>query len=314
MSDARRSRKKITIVGTGNVGATTALWTALKELGDIVLYNRTVGLAAGRALDLKEASPLEGFDLHIIGTDAYEDTANSDVVVITAGIPRQPGMSREELLDRNAEIVTNISAPIAKYSPHAVLIVVTNPVDAMVHVAYRATGFPTHQVIGMAGILDSSRFRTFIGLELGVSVEDIHALVLGGHGDFMVPLPRHASVSGIPLTELLSQDRITALIERTRHGGAEILALQKVSSAFYAPAAAIEQMVEAVVRDKKRILPCVAYLQGEYGVEGIFMGVPVLLGGGGVERVVELSLTEAELKALLTSADAVRKLVARLRS
>jgi malate dehydrogenase len=314
MTEGRRSRKKITIVGTGNVGATTALWTALKELGDIVLYNRTLGLAAGRALDLKEASPLEGFDLAIVGTDAYEDTANSDVVVITAGIPRQPGMSREELLDKNAEIVTSISRPIAHYSPHAVLIVVTNPVDAMVHVAHRATGFPTHQVIGMAGILDSSRFRTFIGLELGVSVEDIHALVLGGHGDFMVPLPRHASVSGIPLTELLSQERITALIERTRHGGAEILGLQKVSSAFYAPAAAIEQMIEAVVRDKKRILPCVAYLQGEYGVKGIFMGVPVLLGGAGVERVVELSLTATELSALCSSADAVRTLVARLPS
>jgi malate dehydrogenase len=308
-----RGRKKITVVVSGNVGATTALWAALKELGDIVLFNRTKGLAAGRALDLKEASPLEGFDLGIVGTDAYEDTRHSDVVVVTAGQPRQPGMSREELLDKNAEIVAGTCAQIAKYSPHAVLIVVTNPVDAMVHVAYRVSGFSKHHVIGMAGILDSSRFRTFIGLELGVSVEDIHALVLGGHGDFMVPLPRHASVSGIPLTELLGQDRIDALIERTRHGGAEILWLQKISSAFYAPAAAIAQMVEAVVRDKKRVLPCVAYLEGEYGLDGIFMGVPVLLGGGGVERVLELTLNEAELFSLRSSAEAVRKLVAQVR-
>ncbi len=306
-------RKKITIVGSGNVGATAALWAALKELGDIVLFNRTKGLAKGKALDLKEASPLEGFDLAITGTDQYEDTRDSDVVVVTAGLPRQPGMSRDELLNKNAAVVAEICAQTAKYSPEAVLIVVTNPVDAMVHVAFKAAGFPKNRVIGMAGILDSTRFRTFISLELGVSVEDISALVLGGHGDFMVPLPRHASVSGIPLTDLLPEERINALIERTRYGGAEILSLQKVSSAFYAPAAAVEQMVEAVVRDKKRILPCVAYLQGEYGLEGIFMGVPVLLGAGGVERVLELTLTPAELAALQKSADAVRKLVTQLR-
>jgi malate dehydrogenase len=307
------TRKKITIIGSGNVGATAAVWVALKELGDIVLFNRTPGLAKGRALDLMEASPLEGFDLAIVGTDRFEDTKDSDVVVVTAGLARQPGMSREELLDKNAAIVGDVCAHVARSSPDAVLIVVSNPVDAMVHVAFKASGFPKHRVIGMAGILDSSRFRTFISLELGVSVEDINALVLGGHGDFMVPLPRHASVSGIPLTDLLPEDRIHALIERTRHGGAEILSLQKVSSAYYAPSAAVEQMVEAVVRDKKRILPCVAYLQGEYGIDGIFMGVPVLLGGGGVERVLELTLNPPERAALQKSAEAVRALVDQLR-
>jgi malate dehydrogenase len=305
-------RKKITIIGAGNVGATTALWAALKELGDIVLFNRTKGLAEGRALDLKEASPLEGFDLEIVGTDRFEATSNSDVVIVTAGLARQPGMSREELLDKNAAIVGDLCAQIAKYCPQAVLIMVTNPVDAMVHVAAKATDFPKHRIVGMAGILDSTRFRTFIALELGVSVEDINALVLGGHGDFMVPLPRHASVSGIPITDLLSESRIHALIERTRHGGAEILSLQKVSSAFYAPAAAIEQMVEAIVKDKKRVLPCVAYLHGEYGIHGIFMGVPVLLGAKGVEQVLELKLNAAELESLQKSAGAVRKLVAQL--
>jgi len=305
-------RKKITIIGSGNVGATTALWVALKELGDVVLYNRTKGLAAGKALDLKEASPLEGFDLEIRGTDRYEDTSDSDVVVVTAGLPRQPGMAREELLIKNAAIVRAVCAQIARFSPHAVLIVVTNPVDAMVHVAAEATGFPKHRVMGMAGILDSSRFRTFIALELGVSVEDTNALVLGGHGDFMVPLPRHASVGGIPLTDLLPADRIQALIERTRAGGAEILSLMKVSSAYYAPAAAIEQMVEAVVKDKKRVLPCVAFLQGEYGLDGIFMGVPVIVGGRGVERILELKLDATELATLRKSADAVRALVAQL--
>jgi len=306
-------RKKITIIGSGNVGATAALWAALKELGDIVLFNRTKGLAKGKALDLKEASPLGEFDLGIVGTDRYEDTKDSDVVVVTAGLPRQPGMSRDELLDKNAAIVRDTCASVAKFSPNSVLIVVSNPVDAMVHVAHKASGFPKSRVMGMAGILDSSRFRTFISLELGVSVEDINALVLGGHGDFMVPLPRHASVSGIPITELLTDDRINALIERTRHGGSEILSLQKVSSAYYAPAAAVEQMIEAVVRDKKRILPCVAYLQGEYGIDGIFMGVPVLLGAGGVERVLELKLNQTELAALRQLAAAVRKLVAQLR-
>ncbi len=305
-------RKKITIIGSGNVGATVALWSALKELGDIVLFNRTKGLAEGKALDLKEASPLEGFDLAIQGTDQYEATRNSDIVVVTAGLPRQPGMSREELLKRNAAIVWDTCVQIAKFSPEAVLIMVTNPVDAMVHVAARATSFPKRRVMGMAGILDSSRFRTFIAMELGVSVEDTSALVLGGHGDFMVPLPRHASVGGIPLTDLLPEDRIQALIERTRKGGEEILGLQKVSSAYYAPAAAVELMVEAVLRDKKRVLPCVAYLQGEYGIEGLFMGVPVIIGAGGVERVLELKVNAMELEAIRRSADAVKRLIDQL--
>lgn len=305
-------RKKITIIGSGNVGATVALWSALKELGDIVLFNRTKGLAEGKALDLKEASPLEGFDLAIQGTDRYDATTDSDVVVVTAGLPRQPGMSREELLKRNAAIVRDTCVQVARFSPNAVLIIVTNPVDAMVHVAARATAFPKRRVMGMAGILDSSRFRTFIALELGVSVEDTSALVLGGHGDFMVPLPRHASVGGIPITDLLSADRIQALIERTRKGGEEILGLQKVSSAYYAPAAAVEQMVEAIVRDKKRVLPCVAHLQGEYGIDDIFMGVPVIIGAGGVERVLELKVNAMELEAIRRSADAVKRLVDQL--
>lgn len=284
----------------------------LKELGDIVLFNRTNGLAEGKALDLKEASPLEGFDLAIQGTDRYDATEDSDVVVVTAGLPRQPGMSREELLKRNAAIVRDTCVQIARFSPNAVLIIVTNLVDAMVHVAARATAFPKRRVMGMAGILDSSRFRTFIALQLGVSVEDTSALVLGGHGDFMVPLPRHASVGGIPITDLLLADRIQALIERTRKGGEEILGLQKVSSAYYAPAAAVEQMVEAIVRDKKRVLPCVAHLQGEYGIDDIFMGVPVIIGAGGVERVLELKVNAMELEAIRRSADAVKRLVDQL--
>lgn len=303
-------RKKISIIGSGNVGAATALWVARKELGDIVLFNRTRSLAEGKALDLKESSPVEGFDLSLTGTDRFEDTWESDVVVLTAGMPRQPGMSRDGLLNRNAWIVAEICVQIAKTSPNAVLVVVTNPVDAMVHVAANATLFPKHKVMGMAGILDSSRFRTFIALELGVSVEDTSALVLGGHGDFMVPLPRHASVGGIPVSDLLPEDRITALIERTRKGGAEILALEKVSSAYYAPAAAAGQMVEAIVKDKKRVLPCVAYLQGEYGIHGLFMGVPAVVGAKGVERILELRLNASEFEGLQKSANAVKEQVA----
>lgn len=302
-------RKKISIIGSGNVGAATAMWVARKELGDIVLYNRTRGLAEGKALDLKESSPVDGFDLAIVGTDQLDDTGDSDVIVLTAGIPRQPGMSRADLLNVNASIVSSICVQIANTSPNAVLIVVTNPVDAMVQVAANATMFPRQKVMGMAGILDSARFRTFIALELGVSVEDTNALVLGGHGDFMVPLPRHASVGGIPLSDLLPEDRIAALVERTRRGGAEILALEKVSSAYYAPAAAAGQMVESIVRDKKRVLPCVAYLQGEYGINDAFMGVPVLLGSSGVERVFELKLNASELEAIRQSAKSVRQAV-----
>ena len=283
------------------------MWVARKELGDIVLYNRTRGLAEGKALDLKESSPVDGFDLAIVGTDQLDDTGDSDVIVLTAGMPRQPGMSRADLFNVNASIVSSICVQIANTSPNAVLIVVTNPVDAMVQVAANATMFPRQKVMGMAGILDSARFRTFIALELGVSVEDTNALVLGGHGDFMVPLPRHASVGGIPLSDLLPEDRIVALVERTRRGGAEILALEKVSSAYYAPAAAAGQMVESIVKDKKRVLPCVAYLQGEYGINDAFMGVPVLLGSSGVERVFELKLKASELEAIRQSAKSVRQ-------
>lgn len=305
-------RKKISIIGAGNVGAATALWVARRELGDVVLYNRTRGLAEGKALDLKESSPVDGFDLVIAGTDRFDETADSDVVVLTAGLPRQPGMSRNDLLTMNAALVSDLCMQIAKTSPHAVLIVVTNPVDAMVHVAAAAGSFPRRRVMGMAGILDSARFRTFIALELSVSVEDTNALVLGGHGDFMVPLPRHASVGGIPLSDLLPEDRITALTERTRRGGAEILDLEKVSSAYYAPAAAAGQMIEAVVKDKKRVLPCVASLQGEYGIHDLFMGVPAILGANGVERILELRLNAAEFEALQKSADAVREQLAAL--
>ncbi len=305
-------RKKISIIGSGNVGAATTLWIARREIGDVVLYNRTRGLAEGKALDLKESSPMDGFDLAIMGTDRFEDTRESDVVVLTLGMPRQPGMSRSDLLTMNTTIVSAACSEIAKTSPNAVLIVVTNPVDAMVHVAAETTSFPRHKVIGMAGILDSSRFRTFIALELGVSVEDTSALILGGHGDFMVPLPRHASVGGIPITDLLSEGCIEVLIERTRNGGAEILALEKVSSAYYAPAAAAGQMVEAVVKDKKRVLPCVTYLRGEYAIQDIFMGVPAVIGAQGVERVIELKLTPEEFQTLHKSADAVKQLVDQL--
>jgi malate dehydrogenase len=304
-------RKKISIIGAGNVGAATALWVARNELGDVVLYNRTRGLAEGKALDLKESSPVDGFDLSIVGTDQIEQTRDSDVVVLTAGMARQPGMSRDDLLTKNASIISTISSQVAAVSPNAVVIVVSNPVDTMVHVAAGATGFPKHRVMGMAGILDSARFRTFIALELGVSVEDTSALVLGGHGDFMVPLPRYASVGGITVGDLLPDNRIEALIERTRQAGAEILALQKVSSAYFAPAAAVGQMVEAVVKDKKRVLPCVAYLQGEYGIRDLFMGVPTVIGAKGIERILELKLNSDELQALHKSAEAVRKQVAR---
>ena len=306
-------RKKISIIGAGNVGAATALWVARKELGDVVLYNRTRGLAEGKALDLKESSPLDGFDLAYHRHGRVRGYRGVGCGRADGGMPRQPGMSRDDLLNMNASIVSAICVQIANTSPNAVLIVVSNPVDAMVHVAANATLFPRHKVMGMAGILDSSRFRTFIALELGFSVEDTNALVLGGHGDFMVPLPRHASVGGIPVSDLLPEDRITALIERTRRGGAEILALEKVSSAYYAPAAAAGQMVEAVVKDKKRVLPCVAHLQGEYGIHDLFMGVPTVIGANGVERILELRLNASEFDALQKSADAVREQVARFR-
>lgn len=306
------TRKKITIVGAGFVGATAAHWAAIKELGDICLVDIVEGMPQGKALDLLESSPVEGFDAQIIGTNDYADTANSDVVIITAGLPRKPGMSRDDLLFKNAEIVKNVTEQIAKYSPNAYLIVVSNPLDAMVYVAHKVSGFPTNRVMGMAGVLDAARFRTFIAMELGVSVEDVTAFVLGGHGDTMVPLPRYSTVGGIPITELLSPEKINELVERTRNGGAEIVNLLKTGSAFFAPSASAVAMAEAIIKDKKRLLPCAAYCDKEYGVGAYFVGVPVILGGNGVEKVVEIKLTPEEEAAFKRSVEAVKNLVSKL--
>lgn len=303
---------KITIVGAGNVGATTAHWAAAKELGDIVLIDIVDGMPQGKALDLAESSPIEGFDGRLIGTNDYADTANSDVVVITAGIPRKPGMSRDDLLQTNAKIVGTVVTNVVRHSPNAYLIIVSNPLDAMVHVAKQVSGWPKHRVMGMAGVLDSARFRYFIAQELGVSVEDVHGFVLGGHGDTMVPAPRYATVTGIPITQLLPTATIERLVQRTRDGGAEIVNFLKQGSAFYAPGASIVQMVEAIVRDKKRLLPAAAYLEGEYGIHGVYIGVPVILGAGGIEKIIEVELTPDEQAALRRSAAAVEELVAAL--
>ncbi len=307
---SRLRRHKLTIVGAGNVGATAAHWAAAKELGDIVLVDVVEGVPQGKGLDLFEASPVEGFDSRIVGTNGYEETAGSDVVIITAGLARKPGMSRDDLLARNADIVKGVTREVAKRSPDAVLIVVSNPLDAMTYVAKQVSGFPKNRVVGMAGVLDSARMRSFIAAELNVSVEDVTAFVLGGHGDTMVPLPRYSTVAGIPLPALLPKARIDAIVERTRNGGAEIVNLLKTGSAYYAPAAAAVQMAEAILRDKKRILPCAAYLEGEYGVHGYFVGVPVKLGAGGVEQVIQIELTPEERAALQRSVDAVKELVA----
>jgi len=304
-------RSKITIIGAGNVGATTAHWCAAAELGDIVLLDipATEGMPAGKALDLMEASPIVGFDSNIIGTTNYEDTADSDVVVITAGIPRKPGMSRDDLLSTNARIVSSVTTEIKKTSPNAILIVVSNPLDAMVQRALQVSGFPPQRVMGQAGVLDTARYRTFLAMELGVSVEDVSALLLGGHGDTMVPLPSCTSVGGIPVSQLIDADRLEEIIQRTRQGGAEIVGLLKTGSAFYAPAAATTQMVEAIVKDKKRLLPCAAYCESEYGVGGFYVGVPAILGAGGVEKIIELDLNEQEQAAFQHSVDAVKGLV-----
>ncbi len=302
-------RKKITVVGAGFVGATAAHWAASKELGDICIVDIIEGMPQGKALDLLEASPVEGFDSRIIGTNDYADTADSDVVIITAGLPRKPGMSRDDLLAKNTAIVKSVTEQIAKYSPNAFLIVVSNPLDAMVYVAHKASGFPPHRVMGMAGVLDAARFRTFIAMELNVSVEDVNAFVLGGHGDTMVPLARYSTVAGIPLPDLLPQDKIEALIARTRNGGGEIVNLLKTGSAFFAPGASAVQMAESILKDKKRILPCAAYCDKEYGVGGYFVGVPVKLGAGGVEQVIEIKLLPEEKAAFDKSVEAVRQLV-----
>ncbi|MDD3993301.1 MAG: malate dehydrogenase [Desulfobacterales bacterium] len=300
--------KKVTVVGAGNVGATAAQRLAEKELCDVVLVDIIEGVPQGKSLDLMEAAPIEKHDAKLTGANAYEASAGSDVVIITAGIPRKPGMSRDDLIATNAGIMKKVVAEVVKYSPEAILIIVSNPLDAMCHVAYETSGFPKNRVIGMAGVLDSARFRSFIAMELNVSVENTHAFVLGGHGDTMVPLPRFSTVAGIPITELMPEDRIKALCERTANGGAEIVGLLKTGSAYYAPASAAVEMAEAILKDKKKILPCAAYLQGEYGYNDLFIGVPVKLGKGGVEQVIEIKLTADEKVALDKSAAAVQGL------
>ena len=305
-------RAKITVVGAGNVGATTAHWCAAAELGDVVLLDipEAGDMPKGKALDLMQASPIFGFDSTVTGTSDYADTANSDVVVITAGLPRKPGMSRDDLLATNAKIMTAVCEQVKTTSPEAVIIVVSNPLDAMVQRALQVTGFPPQRVIGQAGVLDTARYRTFLAMELGVSVEDISALLMGGHGDTMVPLPSCTTVGGIPVTQLIEPARLEEIVDRTRKGGAEIVGLLKTGSAYYAPAGASAQMVEAVVRDKKRLIPCAAYCDKEYGVGGYYVGVPVVLGTGGVERIVELELTEQESADFQKSVSAVKELVA----
>ena len=303
-------RAKITIIGAGNVGATCAHWAASKELGDIVLVDIVDGLAQGKALDLAESAPIEGFDCRIVGTNGYDETADSDLIIITSGLARKPGMSRDDLIARNTEIVGSVTVEAAGRSPNAILLVVSNPLDAMVYVAWQKSGFPPHRVIGQAGVLDTARYRAFIAMELGCSVEDIAALLLGGHGDDMVPLPRYTSVGGIPLPDLLPKATIDAIVERTRKGGGEIVALLKTGSAYYAPAAATIQMAESIVRDKHRILPCAAYCDREYGVGGYFVGVPCMLGRTGVERILEVPLNAEERAMFDTSVSHVRELVA----
>jgi malate dehydrogenase len=300
--------KKATVIGAGNVGATAAQRLAEKELCDVVLIDIIEGIPQGKALDLTEAAPIEKHDSRLVGANAYDASANSDIVIITAGIPRKPGMSRDDLISTNAGIVKTVTRQVAALSPDSVLIIVSNPLDAMCHVAYETSGFPKERVIGMAGVLDSARFRAFIAMELNVSVENTHAFVLGGHGDTMVPLPRYSTVAGIPITELLSKDRIEALVERTRNGGAEIVGLLKTGSAYYAPASAAVEMAGAILKDRKKILPCAAYLEGQYGINGLFMGVPVKLGAKGAEEIIEITLTKEEKAALQKSAAAVQEL------
>jgi len=303
-------RKKITIVGSGNVGATAAHWMASKELGDIVLIDIIDGVPQGKGLDLLEAMPIEKKDSFVLGTQDYKDTANSDIVVITAGIPRKPGMSRDDLLNTNYKIMQDVVGKVVANSPNCILIIVSNPLDAMAQAAYKISGFSRNRVIGMAGVLDSARFRAFIAMELGVSVENVSAFVLGGHGDTMVPLPRYSTVAGVPITELMDKSTIDRLVQRTRDGGAEIVKYLKTGSAYYAPSAAVTEMAEAILKDKKKILPCAAYLEGEYGIRGLFVGVPCKLGERGIEDVWEIRLTDEETAALKKSADAVQELVA----
>jgi malate dehydrogenase len=300
--------RKVTVIGAGNVGSTAAQRLAEKELCDVVLIDIIEGVPQGKALDLAEAAPIEKHDAHLTGTNAYDACAGSDIVIITAGIPRKPGMSRDDLVSTNAGIVKSVTQQISAQAPDSILIIVSNPLDAMCHVAYETSSFPKERVIGMAGVLDSARFRAFIAMEVNVSVENTHAFVLGGHGDTMVPLPRYSTVAGIPITEMLPKDRIDALVERTRNGGAEIVSLLKTGSAYYAPASAAVEMAESILKDKKKILPCAAYLEGEYGINDLFIGVPVKLGAKGVEEIIQITLTEEERAGLKKSAAAVEEL------
>src|ERR1044072_3494075 len=301
-------RKKVSIVGSGNVGATAAHWIASKELADVVLIDILEGVPQGKALDLLEAMPIEKKDSFVVGTQDYKDTANSDIVVITAGVPRKPGMSRDDLLNTNYNIMKAVVGEVVKYSPNCILIIVSNPLDAMAQAAYKLSCFPRERVIGMAWVLDSARFRAFIATELKVSVENVTAFVLGGHGDTMVPLPRYSTVAGIPITELIEKSQLEALVQRTRDGGAEIVKYLKTGSAYYAPSAAATEMVEAILKDKKKILPCAAYLEGEYGIHGLYVGVPVKLGARGIEEIYEIRLTAEESAVLARSASSVEEL------
>jgi malate dehydrogenase len=306
-------RNKISIIGAGFVGATAAHWAAEKELGDVVLVDILEGIPQGKALDLFEAAPVEGFDARVVGSNGYDETKDSNVVIITSGVPRKPGMNREDLLEINKKVIESVVAQVVERSPQAVLIMVTNPLDTMTYLAFKKSGFPKQRVIGMAGILDTARFKAFIAMELGVSVEDIQALLLGGHGDEMVPLPRYTTISGIPLSQFLPKETIDRLVDRTRKGGGEIVNLLKTGSAFYAPSAAAIQMTEAILKDKKRILPCCVYLDGEYGLKEICFGVPVRLGADGAEAIIELQLTEEEKKLVAKSAESVKKSIMELK-
>ncbi len=306
-------KTKVTVVGAGNVGATVAQGIAWKELADVVLVDIVEGVPQGKALDLNETAPVDKYDAILTGTNTYDQTEESDIVVITAGLPRKPGMSRDDLLWKNEEIVAGVTKEVVKCSPKCILVIVSNPLDAMCEVARRVSKFPRERVIGMAGVLDSARMRAFMAMELNVSVENTHAFVLGGHGDTMVPLPRYSTVAGIPITELISKERIEAIVDRTRNGGAEIVNLLK-TSAWYAPGASTVEMVEAILKDKRKILPCAAYLTGEYGLKNLYVGVPVKLGRGGVEKIIEIELTAAENAALKKSADAVKELFDKLKT
>ncbi|WP_018921706.1 malate dehydrogenase [Salsuginibacillus kocurii] len=309
-------RRKVSVIGAGFTGATTALMVAQKELGDVVLVDipDNEDPTKGKALDMLEATPVEGSDVNVTGTSSYEDTAGSDVVVITAGIARKPGMSRDDLVNTNAKIMESVTKEVVKHSPDCYIIVLTNPADAMTYAVYQASGFPKNRVIGQSGVLDTARFRTFVAQELNLSVQDIQGFVLGGHGDDMVPLIRYSNAGGVPLTKLIPQDRIDAIIERTRKGGGEIVQLLGNGSAYYAPAAALTEMVEAIVKDKKRVLPTIAYLEGEYGYSDLYVGVPTILGGDGIEKVIELDLTDEEKQEFAKSVDSVKSVMSSLPS